>query len=214
MITWHELERDRSVPELLQLFRECLASEELPPEGKPFWLEEVAVRIIRQHGEVGGRALLELLPICPSDLGKAAIIGAFGILPADISCTFKNEVIQTLTMAVETTYPRLQCEAIMALGHLEVKDIQEIIRPFLNNPSPSIVAAAMVYFQHVCPELAVAESYRLIHSPSALLRQTAIDIFDELEEKTAASIIRQAMHDNDENVRLAAETAVRHLDNL
>jgi len=195
--------------DLLTLFSSDHRYKDDPAE-KELWLQEVAVRIAKS----GAEGLCFLIRSLPSadQAELRAILLSFSFLPREVV----EENLETLKRILHTflgsTHHMLIAEAIEGLNSLGLTDVIQDVRPFLAHWSPYVVGSALRYLSWHDPERAKPVLLESLNSNEPIVRQNAIDELDRLSCSEALPYIRPLLHDEDKDVRQAAQTAICNLE--
>jgi HEAT repeats len=101
--------------------------------------------------------------------------------------------------------------AVEGLAAIKVRSLRENILQLLTHPSPYVRGSVLRYMSKLFPNEAPPLLIKALKDPHYIVRENAIDELDDLDYYQALPDIRPFLHDQHEDVRQAAETAVENL---
>jgi hypothetical protein len=210
MAFFSELDRPMTLSRLVQLFESKDLPESIDPEESPLWYEEVAVKIIEEHGGQGLDYLLSSMPKWDEQRLRGVLL-SFCFLPADTLNLKRAMLVDLLLSYLHDSRPQIIANAIRTLRHLDCQDALVPVLRFVNHSSPFIQGAALSFLSKCDFSIARPLLFAALESPSPIVRQIAIDELDESLCVDAIPKIRDLLLDKDPDVRLAAQTAIENL---
>jgi HEAT repeat protein len=203
----------RSLEELLRLFDSGLEpADAVEDEERPLWLDEVATQVAAQ-GEAGLNALLQRLPAADEPHARALLLG-LSFVPEGVRQKNRTRLEGVLLSFLADSRPAVVAQAVDALSDLGFAQAGERVLALLNHPAPEVVGSALRFLARQRPEQARPVLLRSLESSQALVRENAVDELDDLGAVEALPMLRRLLNDEDEDVRQAARTAVRNLEEL
>jgi len=206
-----ELSR-RPLEELMKCFIDPGREKEIPKEEGELWLDEVAVQIARASTK-GIKFLLDHIPVVDERRLRAILIA----LPSagnKLSARARAEICRQSRSLLGHSRPLIVAEAADVLRHLGCREAEEEVSRLLHHPSPYVVGSALRFLARHFPDRAGPLLEGALDSEEPIIRQNAIDELDELEYFPALPRIKRLVNDADADVRQAALTAVRNLEEL
>jgi hypothetical protein len=203
----------RSADELVEGFRTGPRPEDrVPEEEEPFWLEEAAIGIARS-GERGLDCLLQEVPGA-DEPRLLAILLALSFVPQGALEQGRGRIRDALVSFIRDPRPLVAANAIDTLRCLNYAEVGQDLLPLLRDKSPYVVGSVLRYLRRHDPGVAGPILLDALDSPEPIIRQNAIDELDDLNSVEALPRIRRLLNDADDNVRQAAQSAVRNLEQL
>lgn len=210
MALFSELERSMALPRLVQLFESKDLPESVDPEESSLWYEEIAVKIIEEHGEQGLDYLLSSMPKWDERRLRGVLL-SLCFLPVDTLNQKHAMLVDLLLSYLHDSRPLIIASAIRTLRHLDCHDALVPVLPFVNHSSPFVQGAALHFLSKCDFSIARPLLFAALESPSPIVRQIAIDELDESVCVDAIPKIRELLSDKNPDVRLAAQTAIENL---
>jgi hypothetical protein len=203
----------RSPEELARAFDTGPTSADTVPEEEvPLWLDEVALALA-ENGEPGLNALLQRVASA-DEQHLGAIFLAVSSVKGNVRRKYQRQLQQLLLSFLDDPRPDVVAGAVDGLTILGAKDVGDRVLPLLDHPSPYVVGSALRYLARHHPEEARPALLRALQAADPIVRQNAVDELDEMSCVEALPQLRPLLNDEDEDVRLAARTAVSNLEDL
>jgi HEAT repeat protein len=102
-------------------------------------------------------------------------------------------------------------ESVWGLAFLKQTTVLERVLPLAAHPSPYVRSSVLDYLISLFPRLAVPRLLESLNDPHFIVRETAVGGLDELEVVEATPLLRKLLADEHPDVRQAAQTALRNL---
>lgn len=198
--------------ELMRWFEAEPSVEAVADEERVLWFQEVA-RKIAESGDGG----LEFLIRHSADADEPrlrAILLSFCFAAKEALQTRREQLREIILPLVHDRRPLVAAEAIDSLSYLGDREAEEDLLPLLHHDSPYVVGSVLRFLSRHDSEKARPALLDALSSLAPIVRQNALDELDELGCVEALPPIRPLLNDEDEDVRQAARTAVRHLEEL
>jgi hypothetical protein len=199
-----------SFGELARLFAERRPRAGATVDHRSAWLDEVAMRIAR-HGEHGLELLVRSLAGADEDGARAALLAMRFVDPSVVR-EHSALLSEVLSSSLHDPRPLVLADTIDTISRFGWIDLLRDPLSYLGHPSPYVVGSAMRLLARHYPEQAKPVLLGSLTSPSSIIRQNAVDELDELGDREALPALRLLLKDNDPDVRQAAATAVRNLE--
>lgn len=182
-----------------------------PIDGEEYgaiFYEEVTI-LIREHGD-GGLAFLlgECERVGDDEDRLRGVLVALSWPPPD------PQIRAFLRPYLRNERPLVVMEAVEGLRWQQDSGARDPILALRNHASPYVQGSVLRYLQNLYPEEAVPLALAALHAPHYVVRESAIDVLDELGAVEALAAIRPFLADSHPDVRQAAETAVQDLEEL
>ncbi len=178
--------------------------ESQPIEGTEYALsfyDEIAFILVQKFDQEGISFLLEQLDI--ASVEQLASILRFLPLPVGLVESY-----------LSNSSPLIISRAIEQLGERNEKKFIDDILQLYQHKDSWVRSSVLRAMSQLNPDEAVALLIEALHDSSPLVRQSAIDELDELEATDAVPDISKLLGDPDEDVRIAAKTALSNLSNV
>jgi HEAT repeat protein len=179
------------------------------PEGDEYaaaYYDDVAITL-RARGQRGTDALLERLSTS-DELRAASILVAFATPPRDES------MIPVFRAYLDDGRPRVLLEVIDGLWYLRDRDVHDRIEALHDHASPYVRGAVLRYLSRLFPDEALPYLRTALRDPHFVVRESAVDEYDELDAIGAIDDIRPLLSDSHPDVRQAARTAIANLEGM
>jgi hypothetical protein len=203
-------ELDRLTPEQLQDSFRDPASSQGHGEEAAFWLDEVAFRIAR-NGTAGIRFLLESIPTADEYRLHSILVG-LSSNPSKLPSDLQNESWGVGCYYLNDARPMIIAQAVDLLSLRGCTAAHDGVLKLCHHSSPFVVGSVLRYMSRLFPEEALPLLEEALASHEPIVRQNAIDELDDLNYVKALPAIKRLTKDNDRDVRQAARTAVKNLE--
>jgi len=169
------------------------------------YYEEVVQHIVAQ-GALGLSYLRSVVQEARLDVPQ--LRAALWVLGLQEEGSWYREKLQTL---LHDSRELIVAEAVDSLARIKARDLRKKILQLYTHPSPYVRGSVLRYVSKLFPNDAPPMLIVALKDPHYIIRENAIDELDDLEYYQALSDIRPFLHDQHEDVRQAAETAVENL---
>ncbi len=168
------------------------------------YYDDVAITL-RARGQRGTDTLLEHLSTL-DELRAASILVAFATPPLDES------MIPVFRAHLDDGRPRVLLEVIDGLCYLRDYEAHDRIVAFHEHASPYVRGAVLRYLSRLFPEEALPYLRKALRDQHFVVRESAVDEYDELDAVEALDDIRPMLSDPHPDVRQAAHTTIENLE--
>jgi len=163
---------------------------------------------IQRHGDKGLNFLLDQLDFADTDRLFGIMLG----LSAGKSPKFRELFIHLL----HAPDPLLVMSVMDGLRHTTSGEDVDLILTYQHHESAYVRASVLRYMGRFYPDRAYPMAIAALHDPHSIVRQQGADLLDEMpldgtHQAEAITFLRPLLNDADEDVRQAADTAIRNL---
>jgi HEAT repeat protein len=198
------LTENRVLDKLLTTFRSLDPEADQYPANLGIYFEEIAFQILAQ-GPAGLDLLLE-------ELTRADFVRLRGILAALGRAALPSFQLRELfRQYLKDQRVLIVAEAIDGLTHLKDKEASPKVLPFLSHSSPYIRASVLRYLSRLYSVEAKEILMKSLGDPHYIVRENAVDELADLGITEAIPQIKLLLQDVSAEVRQAAETAIKEL---
>jgi HEAT repeat protein len=184
-------------------------SQSIIPEESELYYQEIAY-LIREQGDVGNQFLANFLLDKRNLEDENRIQAALRFPPLSKDKDINDFLLQCLS----DQRPQIIFLAIDALCYIQDLSVLERILSFRGHSDPHVRGSVLRYLRELYPDTAYSFLIDSLQDSHYIVRDTAIDELDELQDIRAIPYIEPLVNDAHPYVRQAAQTALKNLSSL